>query len=201
MDLNLTEKEISTEIRNKIYLQFRSNRAFQESEKQKAQGTNEIMLNYFSPIMYIVTSNDKINNYMPTFIDRKQIPERMVFNLMQHYAQLTIQKLSRYLESESLDFIEFHHLTNVSEEFPVVTNFQKANIMLKFYESLFSSSTIFSHCQLLFEFHDSFIVKNSVAENKLPVSAYHYCFPLVSQIEVYKNISIQDLSVERLLAL
>jgi hypothetical protein len=227
LDLNLTEKEINTEIRNNIYLQFRSNRAYQKSEmeKPKSKDGNDLHLDYLSPMMYIVTSNDKINNYLPSFIDPKQVPEKVVFNLMIHFAKSTMETIKSYLGNHYLDYTSFHYLDqNINEngqkrdESSAVAlvnlrendekRTEKKTIVWSFFEMVFSSKSVLNHCQLIFEFKDSLVLQNLLTKcgqngdsnsKVFPKTPYYYDYPTLTQLEIFKNIPINELSVQHML--
>jgi hypothetical protein len=201
MDLNVNL--ITIEDLNSIHLQFQSNRSYQRSEKKKNPDMDDYLWNCLSPVMYVVTSNDKINNYLPSFAEVSQVPERVVFNLLLNLGKITLKKLAHVVEFSEVNLNGFHHLLTDDDHRIDDTSSQSSlcGNVHQMFESILSNESIYKRCHLLFKFHDALVfAEGSKAASVSCVSSYAFEIPSVAQIEVYKNISASELSVARLIA-
>jgi hypothetical protein len=201
--LELNENLITVEDRNLIHLQFQSNRSYQRSEKKKNPHMDDYLLNCLSPVMYVVTSNDKMNNYLPSFIEVSQIPERVVFNLLLSLGKITIKKLTHVIECSEIDLNGFNHCFKKEE--PLNDSCQSISSLCgnvrQMFESIMYNESIYKRCDLVFKFHDALIFAEP--NKATPVSSdplYNFEIPTIAQIEVYKNISVSELSVAKLIS-
>lgn len=171
---------ITADVRNTIYLRFKANREYFRSETAKVGRSDDYRLNYLSPIMYIVSSNDKVNQFYPSFLERRQVPERLVFNLFLYFAKETCKNLVSHLST-------FH----INQDVLVAEERNR-----RFVKSLFEDEGIYKRCHLVFRFADVLQPKNHTGKNGL---LYHMDLPAVHQLELYKNTPLRDLTIENMM--
>ncbi len=181
---------ITSEARNQIYMQFQSLRS---------SSANRDVDSVLNPSMYIVTSNDKINNYLPSFVDRKQVPEKFVLAIVLQFAKNTINTLNKLFENGDID---------LDGLLPVAATDDSSNgtpPLFRVLEDIFSDDNIFHFCHLIFNFSSSLVVQDTmkcIDTQALQSPMSHLCnleLPELGRIQVVKNMNVQDLSVRNLM--
>lgn len=113
-------QEITNDIKASITMRFRSIRTAAQSNPHLASSS------LANPSMYLVSSCDKMNNYIPSISSKA--PERVVLKMIVNAARTSVTQLKQWMESPH------------SIDEPV---------------DIFTSDTILSKCQLVLSFHKS----------------------------------------------
>lgn len=177
--MNPAENVVTADVRNSIYMRFKANREYFRSEIAKNGRADDYRLNHLSPIMYIVSSNDKVNQFFPSFLDRRQVPERLVFNLFLYFARNTCQTLNLRLSA-------FSHVDDQESK-------------KGFLRSLFEDEGIYERCHLVFRFADDLQPKDRSDTRVNTGLLYNFHLPATHRLELFKNTPFRDLTIENML--